>query len=524
MMTSSILLHPVIYYIQKSILSAKKDVQLKYYQWQVALFKELRNTLVKNTRLKMSVVFEKYYPLRMLCIFESAHVLNYCNLLLFYKERQIPVREAITIAHRVAQGHRRSRLGVQRSLNHRKRDDCDDNDHGNEREAHQMIEEIMIMANHLVAKYLLKECPEYTPLRVQPPPKSRRVVEWRRRFKKLMHVSIGLHWLEDTEEAHKETSELKVPFKTWCMIMKNVNRDSDYQQLARLVCDVDLFPQLSLANSRQQQLQPRGRYISSGEKFQDTSFLMSKNEAPTQVDDADVSPDDVLPSEITRIPEDSSDDETNFDIPASSSVNEGGHCSANDRSPRHLKNAIFYGHSSLRLNAYCHFTSPIRRYIDIIVHRMVIDAQYGITSGVDPNSITEICDRCTFIARSSSRFNNETKKLQLAIDLQGTNRLVSAYIEEVTRDALTLFFGTGEFEHFPSTPIPIGLLRPEEDPDEVVDSVTLQWSFRFLRLDKHNHAQPKLEISEDENTKLQRQKEGKFTVWRKCCNCVRSVY
>lgn len=415
----------------------------------------------------------------------------------------------------MAQGHRRSRLGVQRSLNHRKRDDCDDDDnHGNEREAHQMIEEIMIMANHLVAKYLLNKFPECTPLRVQSPPKSRRLVEWRQRFQKFLHVSIGLHWLGDAEMAQEETTELKVPCKTWRMIMSNVNRGSDYQQLVRLVCDVDLFPQLSLANSRQQQLQQRARYISSGETFQNTSFLMHKNEAPAQVVDADVSLD--LPSEMANVPEDTTDDETNSDLPASSSVNESSQCSANNRNRRDLKDIVFYGHWNLRLNPYCHFTSPIRRYIDVIVHRLVIAAEYG-TDSVDPNAITEICDRCTFLFQNSSRFKKEAKKLQLAVSLQGISRFVSAYMEEVTRDALTLFFGTGEFEHLPSTPVPIARLGPEQDPDEVIDSVTLQWSFRFVRLDKHKRAQPKLEISDEEIIKLERQKEGKCNLRQKYC-------
>ena len=430
---------------------------------------------------------------------------------MFHKEKQIPIREAISIAHRIAQGHQRSRLGVQRSLNHQTRDDCDDDDHGNEREAHQMIEEIMIMANHLVAKYLLKKFPKCTPLRVQSPPKSRRLIEWRQKFQKFLHVSIGLHWLGDGEMTNKETMELKVPCKTWRMIIGNVNRDCGYEQLVRLVCDVDLFPQLSVANSRQQQLQQRGRYISSGEKFQDTSFLMHNNEASAQVLDTDISPD--LPSDMRNVPEDPTDDETNSDTPASSSVNE----SRNNRNQQDMKNMFFYGHWNLRLNAYCHFTSPIRRYIDIIVHRLVLAARYG-TNFVDPDDLTEICDRCTFLDRNSSRFNKETKKLQLAVSLQGTSRFVSAYIEEVTRDALTVFFGTGEFELLPSTPVPIGRLGPEQDPDEVVYSVTLQWIFRFLRLDKHKHAQPKVEISDDEIIKLENQKEGKCNLRRKYCS------
>ena len=351
------------------------------------------------------------------------------------------------------------RLGVQRSLSHRKKDNYDDYGHShdhhldNEREAHQMIEEIMIMTNHWVAKHLLNKFPECTPLRVQPPPKMRHIVEWRHKFLKFLHFSIGLQWLGEANIA-QQAVELKVPFQTWHMIIANVNGNYDYRELVKLVCDVDLFPQLSLANSHQQKLHQRGRYISSGEKFQ---YL------------------------------------------------------ANDQNQQDLNN-ILYGHWSLCLDAYCHFTSPIRRYIDIIVHRLVVAAEYEIDS-VDPNDITEICDYCTFIARNSSRFNKEAKNLRLAVNLESTSRFVSAYIEEVSRDALTLFFGTGEFEHFPSTPVPIAHLRPERDPEEAVDSVTLQWTFRFLRLHKHISAQPKVNFADYEMMalaiKLERQKDSK---------------
>ncbi len=435
-----------------------------------------------------------------------------------FKARQIPVREAVYIVYRIAQSRRTLRLGLERSLYERKGDDNDEDD-SNEREAHQMIEEIMVMANHLVAKYLLKKFPKCTPLRVQPPPKTRRLVEWRQRFQKFINFSLGLKLLEDQENAQNETVELKVPFRTWSMIMNQVEQNSNFEELEKLVCDPDLFPQLALANVQRQMLQQRERYICSGETFENLPFPWPRHEreAPTdkQILPADVFESANVDNDVSkRVSEDGADNETD---PGSrddvSSVNEGVQCSANVSKQRDL-NRILYGHSSLCLDAYCHFTSPIHRYIDIIVHRLVVTGIENTTNFLDPDDVTTHCDRCTFFARNSHRFDKNAKKLDLAVNLQSSLRFVSAYIDEVAPDSLKLFFDTGKFELLRGKSVRIARLGPDKDPEQVDHGIKLQWTFRLLRIDKEGHAQPILHISDDEMSqelekKLETQTEGK---------------
>ena len=445
------------------------------------------------------------------------------------------MKEAIRIIHRIAQGRRRLRLGVERSLYSIERDDCDEGD-GNEQDAHQMIQEIMIMTNHFVAKYLLEKFPKRTPLRVQPPPKNSDLKEWRKCFDTILNFSLELNMLEDAENARKKTMELKVPFETWTVIMNHVKNDANFRELVKLVCDLDLFPQLALANLKRQLIQQRSQYICSGEMFEKISFPWPQQEkrAPTNQqiaranDSLDVLDVNVsLSEDNTNLPkasEDSIGEETisgnantvEATDNACSSFNEGNQYSV-DVSNQRDSHKIFYGHSSLCLDAYCHFTSPIRRYIDIIVHRLVVSGIENKNSAMEPEDITTICDRCTFLTRNSRDFDKDTKKLRLAEDLQGSFRFVSAFIEEIELHALKLFFGTGEFEILNSKSVRIARLGPEKDPQEADGEISLQWTFRVLLLNQLGRTQSSLSISDTKNLKnlakkLKNQAEGKYNL------------
>lgn len=54
----------------------------------------------------------------------------------------------------------------------------------------------------------------------------------------------------------------------------------------------------------------------------------------------------------------------------------------------------YYWHYALAFPVYTHFTSPIRRYADCMVHRILFNALSGLPQPEDKESIKEVCENC----------------------------------------------------------------------------------------------------------------------------------
>ncbi len=80
------------------------------------------------------------------------------------------------------------------------------------------------------------------------------------------------------------------------------------------------------------------------------------------------------------------------------------------------------GHFGLALKAYAHFTSPIRRYADLIVHRALISAHGWGDDGLSAQDIEQLEETAEHIS--------DTERRSMAAERDTTDRYLAAYLSE----------------------------------------------------------------------------------------------
>ncbi len=81
-----------------------------------------------------------------------------------------------------------------------------------------------------------------------------------------------------------------------------------------------------------------------------------------------------------------------------------------------------FGHFGLALQKYAHFTSPIRRYSDLVVHRALITAHGWGDDGLSPAEIDELEATATHIS--------DTERRSMTAERDTTDRYLAAFLSE----------------------------------------------------------------------------------------------
>ena len=84
---------------------------------------------------------------------------------------------------------------------------------------------------------------------------------------------------------------------------------------------------------------------------------------------------------------------------------------------RSMQKAVYspkeVGHYALASDAYCHFTSPIRRYPDLVIHRMIGDIIDGKKPDSNFDRLAGLGQHCSRLEQRAEQAERELKKLKL---------------------------------------------------------------------------------------------------------------
>jgi ribonuclease R len=116
---------------------------------------------------------------------------------------------------------------------------------------------------------------------------------------------------------------------------------------------------------------------------------------------------------------------------------------------RSLKQARYHpenlGHSGLASRAYCHFTSPIRRYPDLVVHRALL-RELGLSDDAGPAELEALAEHTSAREREAAQVEYLADELCLAWLLDET--LYERGWDEPFEGEIVGLIGSGMFVRF----------------------------------------------------------------------------
>ena len=231
-------------------------------------------------------------------------------------------------------------------------------------QSHLLVEELMIWANNLIAKYLYKHLPQKSIFHRQLPPLPEESSAVKKTYEGVLDLSLSLK-----SPSLQSVSEQPLLMTTSTLqAIQNAYKSGDKSKLTRILSNDQLYPQLAIVHSSLISISRQGEYI------------------------------------CTRSKEDMSLEKKSEDA--------------------------LYSHYSLRLREYTHFTSPIRRYIDIVVQRLVNSLITRSDIPYSEDELSRLCRHLNMKTKMAKKFAKDMKRVELASNCEDGLKKTEAYLTQ----------------------------------------------------------------------------------------------
>ncbi|XP_071943704.1 3'-5' exoribonuclease HELZ2-like [Antedon mediterranea] len=290
--------------------------------------------------------------------------------------------------------------------------------------AHSLIEEFMVLANKAVADYLMERFPQCVPLRRQLSPDPEKLQEFQ--AKHLPDIRNSKEMLGKFKD-YVDSSQCNCD--NVCKCGKKSNTITmltwEWNQLVEVVNNIKNGADASLADM-----------------MKIIKIVCTDNKHPKL---------SVMMAHYNRIQEKSD-----------------YKCSGQS-----ISDGQDLAHHFLEIDFYTHFTSPIRRYIDIVVHRLVDAAINQQDIPYTEEEISSICYHASNKSSNATAFEKSTKLLTNALKLKESSMSCLLVVEQVSDKCITFDFPSV----IPINNIDVGLnmLKPFKKPDVKEDTICLIW-------------------------------------------------
>jgi len=316
--------------------------------------------------------------------------------------------------------------------------------------AHKLVEEMMLAANHQVATYLLSKFPSLTALQCQSPPDVTELEDWKMRF-----LTAAQHSVVFSRPYHAAGDVCQCLDLCECVATADAQSAADGFEMM-----LSLWPQIQRA-------------------FQDfdndrlQSLVISPEFHPRQA--------------VALL---------GYQLIQEQSVYRCGSELETDMERRH---------DSLNLSACVRFTSPLRHYIDIVTHRLLLCALNNTDSCYTQSDIKELCTRSTDVALRTQCYERANLVAHFCDLLMKRPLVLFAVVGRLSDTGFQLIFPTIQ-SFFPS-PSVVKLSSLNTTSRAVIGSdseyLLITWSQRIYdcrRADVVNRQRGVMEVNADQYT------------------------